>query len=99
MTKEKLNSNKIIKKIEERSNKIKNFSVRKIALFGSYAKNRQKKKSDIDILVTFKKETFDNYVDLLLLLERIFKRKIDLVIEKNLRPEFSYVKKEARYAR
>ena len=43
--------------------------------------------------------TFDNYTDLLLLLEKIFKRKIDLVIEKDLHPEFYYVKKEAKYVR
>lgn len=99
MAKETLNSKKIIKKIEEKSKDIKKYNVKKIGLFGSYAKNKQHKKSDIDIIVNFDKETFDNYMDLLFLLERMFKRKIDLVIEKDLHPQLNYVKKEAKYVR
>jgi len=38
-------------------------------------------------------------MDLLFLLERMFKRKIDLVIEKDLHPELNYVKKEAKYVK
>jgi len=99
MAKETLNSKKIIEKIEEKSKDIKKYNVKKIGLFGSYVKNKQNKKSDIDILVTFNKETFDDYMDLLFLLEKIFKRKIDLVIEKDLHPELNYVKREAKYVR
>ena len=99
MTKERLNSRKIIKKIEEKRKDIKKYNVKKIGLFGSFAKNIQHKKSDIDIIVRFDKETFDNYINLLFLLEKIFKRKIDLVIEKDLHPKLNYVKKEAKYAR
>lgn len=97
MRKETLNSKKIIKRIEEKSRDIKRYNVKKIGLFGSFAKNKQHKKSDIDIIVTFDKETFDNYMDLLFLLEKIFKRKINIVIEKDLHPELSYVKKEVKY--
>jgi uncharacterized protein len=96
---ENISSKKIIKKIEEKSRDIKKYDVKKIGLFGSYVKNKQHEKSDIDIIVTFEKETFDNYMDLLFLLEKLFKRKIDLVIEKDLHPELNYVKKEAKYAR
>jgi|SRR3989344_3086088 len=99
MVKEKLNSKEIIKKIEEKGKDIRKYDVKKIGLFGSYIKNKQRKNSDIDIVVTFNKETFDNYMDLLFLLEKIFKRKIDLVIEKDLHPELNYVKKEAKYVR
>ena len=99
MTKEVLNSREIIRKIEERSKDIRKFNVKKIGLFGSYIKKKNKNKSDIDLLVTFNKQTFDNYMDLLFLLERIFKRKVDLIIEKDLHPALSYVKKEARYVR
>jgi len=99
MVKETLNSKEIIKKIEEKSKDIKKYNVKKIGLFGSFAKNKQHKKSDIDIIVNFDKETFDNYMDLLFLLEKMFKRKIDLVIEKDLHPELNYVKNEAKYVR
>ena len=97
--KNKINSKKIIKKIEERREEIKAKGVKKIALFGSFSKNSANKKSDIDILVKFNKKTFDNYIGLKILLEKIFRKKIDLVIEENLRPEFNYVIKEAKYAR
>lgn len=99
MVKGKLSAMEIIKKIEESGKDIKNYSVKKLGLFGSFVKNKQHKNSDIDIIVSFNKETFDNYMDLLFLLERLFKRKIDLVIEKDLRRELRYVKNEARYAR
>lgn len=99
MAKESLNSKEIIKKIKEKSKDIKKYNVKKIGVFGSFAKNKQNKKSDIDIIVNFNKETFDNYMDLLFLLEKMFKRKIDLVIEKDLHPELNYVKNEAKYVR
>jgi uncharacterized protein len=99
MAKETLNSKEIIKKIKEKSKDIKKYNVKKIGLFGSFAKNKQHKKSDIDIIVNFNEETFDNYMDLLFLLEKMFKRKIDLVIEKDLHPELNYVKNEAKYVR
>lgn len=99
MVKETLNSKKIIEKIEGKSKDIKRYNVKKIGLFGSYVRNKQHKKSDIDILVTFNKETFDNYMDLLFLLEKIFRRKIDLVIEKDLHPELNYIKREVKYVR
>lgn len=99
MAKEGLSSKKIIKQIEEKSKDIRKYNVKKIGLFGSFAKDKQHKKSDIDIIVNFDKETFDNYMDLLFLLEKMFRRKIDLVIEKDLHPELNYVKKEAKYVR
>jgi len=99
MVKESLNSKEIIKKIEEKSKDIRKYNVKKIGLFGSFAKDKQHKKSDIDIIVNFDKETFDNYMGLLFLLEKMFRRKIDLVIEKDLHPELNYVKREAKYVR
>jgi predicted nucleotidyltransferase len=99
MENKQLTSKDIIKKIENKGKEIRKFNVKKIGLFGSYVKNKQHKKSDIDILVTFEKETFDNYMDLLFLLEKEFGRQIDLTIEKDLHPKLEYVKKEARYVR
>jgi len=97
--KENLNSNKIITKIEGKKKEIKKIGVKKIGLFGSFVKGEQKTNSDVDILVEFKKITFDNYFLLKELLERLLKRKIDLIIEEDLRPELNYVKKEAKYVK
>jgi len=95
----KTNKREIIKKIEKEKDKIKSKGVKKIGLFGSFVRGKQDKNSDIDFLVTFDSPDFEKYAELLILLEKMFKRKIDLVIESNLRKELNYVKKEAKYVR
>ena len=60
------------------------FDVKKIALFGSYAKDEATKESDIDIVVDMK-SSFDNYFDLKYFLEDHFKTKVDLAKEHSLR--------------
>ena len=94
-----LNSKNILKKIEEKKSLLKKFGVKKIGLFGSFVRGEQKKNSDVDFLVEFKDVDFDNYIELMVLLEKLLKRKIDLVIERNLVPELNYVKKEAEYVK
>jgi uncharacterized protein len=91
------NRKEVIKKIEDNKKEIKAQGVKKIGLFGSYLKDNQNKKSDIDILVKFDYPDFEKYAELLILLEKIFKKKIDLVTESSLRPELKYVLKEAKY--
>lgn len=94
-----LNSKKILEKIEKEKEKLKKKGVKKIGLFGSYAKDKQKKKSDIDFLVEFQKITFDNYFYVLNFLKKLFNKKIDLVIERDLKPELNYVKEEVQYVK
>jgi predicted nucleotidyltransferase len=61
------------------------FGVKDIGLFGSYVRNEQTPKSDIDILVDFlpEKESFDNYMAICDLFENIFKNEKVEVITKN----------------
>jgi hypothetical protein len=57
----------------------KEYGVKKAAVFGSYARGEQKKRSDIDLLVEFGGEK--SLLDLVGLgfdLERIFKKKVDI---------------------
>lgn len=89
----------IIKKIEREKDKIKKSGVRKIGIFGSFVKGKQKKDSDIDILVSFEKISFDNYMALYYFLKNILKKKIDLVIEEDLKPELKKIKKEVKYVK
>jgi len=96
-----LNSDKIIKLINDNHQYINKFGVKKIGLFGSYAANKQKSNSDIDLLVEFKKgkKTFDNYMDLKFYLENIFGCNVDLVIKEALKIELkSYILKSVKYA-
>ncbi len=93
----KLNSKIIIEKLEKEKEKLREKGVKKIGLFGSYVKSK-KNPTDIDILIEFKEPTFDNYAEVLILLEKILKKKIDLITKSSLRPELKYVVKEAKYA-
>ena len=42
----------------------KRFSVRRIGVFGSFARGEEKDTSDVDILVEFENPTFDNFMNL-----------------------------------
>jgi predicted nucleotidyltransferase len=61
--------------------------VQSIGLFGSYLRNEQSDKSDIDLLIDFEpeKENFDNYMALYDMVENIFKdQKIEIVTKNGL---------------
>ncbi len=65
------------------------FHVRKIGVFGSFARGEEKEGSDIDVLVDFEEgaKTFDNFMELKFFLEDVFVRKVDLVTVSALRPQ------------
>jgi predicted nucleotidyltransferase len=91
----------ILKIIRENERKIKSLGVRRLGVFGSFAKSTQTVKSDIDILVEFKRgeKTFDNYMDLRFFLEKLLRRKVDLVVKDALKERIkSRIIKEVRYA-
>jgi len=79
----------IIKFLRDNSEKLENYGVKRIGLFGSYKKDKQNKKSDIDIIVKFNQgdKTFDNYMDLKFYLEDKFSKNVDLVIEEDIKEE------------
>lgn len=96
-----LTKERILKKIGENNEKIKEYGVRKIGVFGSYVRGQPKEKSDIDILVEFEegKITFDNYMGLKLFLEHMFDRKVDLVIAEDIKQRLKpFILREVAYA-
>lgn len=77
------------------------YGVKRIGIFGSFARNEEKEESDVDILVEFESdfETFDNYIELKYFLEDLFRRKVDLVTSEALRPQLKdEILKEIMYA-
>lgn len=65
------------------------YDVASAAIFGSYARGNYKKGSDIDILIKFKKGKEKSLLGLVRIkfeLERLFKKKVDLVTENALSP-------------
>ena len=77
----------------------KRFYVKRIGVFGSFARGEQKDTSDVDILVEFEKPTFDNFMNLAFFLEDLFQRKVDLITPNSLSPYIGpYVKNEVVWA-
>ena len=92
---------KILSTIGKNRLQLKALGVKRIGLFGSFARADQKAKSDVDVLVEFdkKKKTFDNYMDLKFLLEKQFHRKVDIMLKDSLKsPVKESVAKDITYA-
>jgi len=74
---------------------LKRYKVKSIALFGSYVRNEQTEDSDIDFLVEFEQDTYNNFVNLIFTLEDLFKKEVTVVSTEDLSPYIRpYVLKE-----
>ena len=81
-----MNSEEILKKLKNNREVIRGFGVRRLGLFGSYARGEQSEASDLDFLVEFDDATLQNYLDLKDFLEQLFGCKVDLVFSDTLKP-------------
>ncbi|MCK4367254.1 MAG: nucleotidyltransferase family protein [Thermoplasmata archaeon] len=75
------------------------FKVRKIGIFGSFARGEQEATSDIDILVDFREPvSLIDFVALERHLSEILGRKVDLVMKSALKPRIGkHILREVRY--
>ena len=98
---EMTNKEYILSVLKSQREKLHSFGIREVGLFGSYARNEQTEKSDIDLLVDFDpdKETFDNYMAVYELLEQLFSNtKVDIVTKNGLSPYIGpKILKEVQY--
>jgi uncharacterized protein len=63
------------------------YKVKEIGVFGSYVRGKPKKKSDIDILVVFRRTPdFIEFLRLEEYLENILGKKVDLITKEALKP-------------
>jgi predicted nucleotidyltransferase len=78
----------IIKIIKSNKPEIESrYGVQRLGLFGSFVKERQRKKSDVDILVTFNRDIdLFEFLDLREFLEKKLGTKVDLVMATALMP-------------
>jgi predicted nucleotidyltransferase len=80
---------KIIQLLKSQKRRLKKFGVRSISIFGSVARDKARKQSDIDLLVEFEKPVgLFEFARLKLYLEELLGRKVDLVTPEALRKEF-----------
>ena len=86
----------ILETLKTHKNEIKQrFRIKKIGIFGSYARNEQTASSDIDILVDFEDPNFDTFIDLLSYCEELFDKSVDLITATGLSPHIKpYMEKE-----
>lgn len=85
----------IKKTIREHKDILLKYQVSSIALFGSYARNQHREDSDIDFLVEFREDTYDNFINLIFALEDLLHKKVSVVSNADLSPYIKpYVLKE-----
>lgn len=78
---------------------VRRFGVKRLALFGSTARNQAGQNSDVDILVEFEgAASFRGYFDLQFFLEDRFHCEVDLVCSDSIRPRLKpIIEREAVY--
>ena len=71
----------------ENTDVLRKYKVNKLGIFGSYAKGKSRKRSDVDLLVDFE-ETIDlfDYVHLVDEIQTILKTKVDLATPDAIKP-------------
>jgi uncharacterized protein len=75
----------IISILKSHKSELSKYGVSNIGLFGSYLRDEQSTKSDIDLLIDFdpEKENFDNYMAVYDIFENLFKNEKVEIVTKN----------------
>jgi hypothetical protein len=90
----------IIRAIRESQPQIRALGVKRVGLFGSFARGEQHADSDVDLLVEFEQDqrTFDHFIQLSFLLEELLGRRVELVTPEALSPHIGpYILREVEY--
>ena len=75
---------------EHKAEVVQKYRVREIGIFESFVRGEQKRRSDIDILVEFDSGDIPGLLKLIemeIYLEKLFRKKVDVVIKSGIRPE------------
>lgn len=81
-----LRRDSVLEVFEDQSPALRKLGVRRLGLLGSFARDEARPESDVDVLVEFDEKTFDHYMDVKILLEDLFARRVDLVLADRLKP-------------
>jgi hypothetical protein len=65
------------------------FCVKRIGIFGSYARHEERGDSDVDVYVEFSEPTYDNFIELFVYLEGLFGKTVELVTKNGVSPHMS----------
>ena len=83
-----LSRNEVVRRLASVEAQVRRLGVRRLALFGSFARDEARAESDVDVLVEFtsERETYDAFLALCDLLENVLERKTDVVTTNALSP-------------
>ena len=80
------NREEILKAIQQNNASLRKYGVRRLGVFGSFARDEAGPDSDVDVLVELEKKTFRSYMGLKLFLEELLGRPVDLVLTESIKP-------------
>jgi predicted nucleotidyltransferase len=82
-----LASTQVLEVLRLHREELRRLGVRRLGLFGSTARGEATETSALDFLVELDRKTFDVYMDVKELLQRLFARRIDLVLAGAVKPQ------------
>lgn len=89
----------VLKLIEQNQATLRRLGVRRLGLFGSYARDEALPGSDLDFVVELSEKSFDAYMDTKIFLEDLFRSRVDLVTISSIKPRLlPIIQREAVYA-
>ena len=84
-----MNKNQIIQKLRSIKPALQEkYGVTELALFGSYSRDEQTEKSDIDILVAYNKKLGMQFLDMIYELDKLFNKEVQVVSKKGIKPKY-----------
>ena len=95
------NKSELFVVLRKQQARLRQFGVKRVGVFGSFARGEQTENSDIDILVEFESnaKSFDNFMQLGFFLEETLGRKIELLTPESLSPYIGpHILREVEYA-
>lgn len=96
-----LGKEEILQELSNKRDRLAEFGVEEIGLFGSFLRGEDHADSDIDLLVEINKghKTFRNFMALTYYLEEIFNRRVELITKQSLSPYIGpHILKTVEYA-
>jgi predicted nucleotidyltransferase len=75
-------------RLRESAERLRGLGVRRLGLFGSFARDEMRPESDVDLLVEFVpgEKSFDHFMALAFLLDELLQRRVELVTRDALSP-------------
>ena len=94
----KLTAKQIMHLLKLNKQLLEECQVKRIGLFGSYARGEQKRASDIDFIVEFTRPSFNDFMNLAFALEKVFGKKVELITEPGISPHIRpYLEKDLKW--